>query len=564
MNIFKLSGLAGLSLVALSTFNACTDYTPFDEADIFHHEYSKNFFATYGNFPADMNWDFSDAPRTAPTDPSIFDLGRENAFVTRSTSSSAHKSEAETEVSLEDAKTASILYVPSGTAGAADDPYYYLEVETYDWLKANLPEGVNNTPKGSPFVFKYGNTVSETQKFAIIPFYQGFGTVVYKLHMVAVDQKKDYVIWDNWSDGTESGSYVAANCKGTDAFQCNTSEYQPSRTSSKWGNVNKITRLDNIDINKNIRSKPMIISNLTGEFYFYLEVTQNTSSYESPGAHMSSKEGMMYALPCPTPKHINDYKGLFGVDNSKTIDQVMVIGCEDTRKSDWDINDICFLIVGLIDLPQKIEAKHSKRYLIEDLGTTVDFDFNDVVVDVTETVATYTDGTTEILTQEAVIRHKCGTVPFQVYFCDSNGDVKFKGGNGNKPAEFDVMQGHVQGQAEQYTDFDDENVRVRLVYSHKETTLDATKYKVVGAPFWEPEKNNIRINVSTNGTLTGQNWKDDESVGQVMTGHFNKPGDTKAPYIIAVPTTQDWTAERENFPISTFTELPSSTTPDNE
>lgn len=518
--------------------------------DKFRQEYAENFFKHYGNFPENQSWDFSNAPRTAPTDPSIFDLGREQVF-TRSTSSSGHTPEAETEVSLADAISSGVLKVPSGTPGTETDPYYYLEVETYDWLKANLPEGINNTPKGSPFVFQYNSPYSTDQKFAIIPFYQGFGSVVYKLHMVAVDQKKDYVIWDNWSDGLDSeGKFNPYSVTGTDAYQCNKTEYQPSHTSDKWVNVNKTDRLDNIDINKNIRSKPMIISGVQGQFYFYLEVTQNTSGYEAPGAHMSSKEGMMLALPCPAPAHINDYKKLFGVDpndKSKTIDQVMVIGCEDTKKSDWDINDIVFMIVGLTDLPQKVEAKHSKRYLFEDLGTTVDFDFNDVVVDVTETVVINPDGTEgEVLAQEAVLRHKCGTVPFQVYFCDKDGDPIYSGAG-----VFDEMKGHVQGQAEQYTYFDDEGVRVRLVYINKgaEKDKDKVNYKQVGSPFWGNElgKDNIRIKVFDK--------RADGTHGNIKTAHFTYPSETGAPYIIAVPTTQMWTAEGADFPIGTFTEL---------
>ncbi len=537
--------LAILSILGVSVLSSCEEYNPFSEQELFNQEYSKNFFAQYGNFPAGQSWDFSDAPRTAPTDPSIFDLGREG--VTRAaTRAGGHTPEADEEVSLEDAKTAGVLSVPSGTPGAADDPYYYLEPDTYDWLKKNLPEGKINTPKGSPFVFRYESPSTTDQRFAIIPFYQGFGTVHYKLHMVAVDQEKDYIIWDNWPMGTGTPTNPDGSV-GTSDFQVNTKDYQAKPESQNWVNVKKADKLDDL-FYKQVRSKPMIISGLTGEFYFYLELTSLFSQYGDPGEHQSSKEGMMLALDCPIPEHINNYKTLFGVDNSKTISQVMVIGCEDSKKADWDINDIAFMIVGLTDLPQKIERKYSKRYLIEDLGTTVDFDFNDVVVDVTETVVINTDGTDgEVLAQEAVLRHKCGTVPFQVYFCDEDGDPKFNGG-GN-PAVFDRMNGHVQGQAEQYTYFDDEGVRVRLVYIKKgdEKDKDKVNYKQLGGAFWEPEKNNIRITVYDD--------RSDNSHGTIKTGHFNKPGETRAPYIIAVPTTQMWTAESVNFPINDFTVL---------
>lgn len=549
MNIVKPLGLMALSTLVVSAFTSCEEHNPFSEQEVFQQEYSKNFFKTYGNFPANQSWDFSDAPRTAPTDPSIFDLGREG--VTRAaTRAGGHTPEAETEVSLAEAKEAGVLYVPSGTPGAADDPYYYLEADTYDWLKQNLPEGEINTPKGSPFVFRYDAPYNATdQRFAIIPFYQGFGTVHYKMHMVAVDQKMDYIIWENWPMGTGTPTSPDGSV-GTSDFQVNTKDYQAKPESQNWVNVKKADRLDDL-FYKQVRSKPMIISGLTGEFYFYLEVTSLLSQYGDPGEHQSSKEGMMLALDCPAPKHINDYKTLFGVDDSKTISQVMVIGCEDSKHADWDINDIAFMIVGLTALPQKIEAKYSKRYLIEDMGTTVDFDFNDVVVDVTETVVKNSDGTDgEVLAQEAVLRHKCGTLPFQVYFCEVGGVDPIYGGAGS----FDPMEGTVQGREEQYTVFDDENVRVRLVYIKEgdDKDKDNVNCKQVGAPFWFPESNNIRINVGANGTLTGQNG------GNIMSAHFNKPGETSAPYIIAVPTTQMWTAESTDFPINSFVELKNS------
>ena len=98
-----------------------------------------------------------------------------------------------------------------------------------------------------------------------------------------------------------------------------------------------------------------------------------------------------------------------------------------------------------------------------------------------------------------------------------------------------------------------------MVYIKKgdEKEKDKVNYKQVGSPFWEPENNNIRIKVLDNRS-TG--WDNENSL---QIGHFNRPGETGAPYIIAVPTTQMWTSESDDFPINTFTELPSTLTPDN-
>ena len=160
--------------------------------------------------------------------------------------------------------------------------------------------------------------------------------------------------------------------------------------------------------------------------YFYLDVTVSGSGdwdgkyheINNVGAHESSLKGQMLALQnVPRPANIAE-------DN-----EVMIIGCEDAdlRDSDWDCNDVVFLVYGKtvpkpikIEEGDEIEEVKTVRYMIEDLGATDDFDFNDIVVDVTEirTISpTYTNGVVTAWNekgkrQEAVIRHLGGTLPF--------------------------------------------------------------------------------------------------------------------------------------------------------
>ena len=117
---------------------------------------------------------------------------------------------------------------------------------------------------------------------------------------------------------------------------------------------------------------------------------------------------------------------------------IKYVGIEDVLTGgDRDYNDVVLAIVGNPDVPEEIiiEDKEyqvpisvTKRYMMEDLGSTDDFDFNDVVVDVTETTVythqvTFVDGVKEsdvILadkttkTQKAVVRHLGGILPFQL------------------------------------------------------------------------------------------------------------------------------------------------------
>jgi hypothetical protein len=113
---------------------------------------------------------------------------------------------------------------------------------------------------------------------------------------------------------------------------------------------------------------------------------------------------------------------------------IKYVGIEDQANlGDKDYNDIVLAIVGNPDIPEEIKIENeeykvpvsvTKRYMMEDLGSTDDFDFNDVVVDVTETTV-YTHKVTIVngvktaddvidtkKSQKAVVRHLGGIYPF--------------------------------------------------------------------------------------------------------------------------------------------------------
>lgn len=117
---------------------------------------------------------------------------------------------------------------------------------------------------------------------------------------------------------------------------------------------------------------------------------------------------------------------------------IKYVGIEDQANlGDKDYNDIVLAIVGNPDVPEEIKIENNeyqvpvsltKRYMMEDLGSTDDFDFNDVVVDVTETTVythqvTIVNGvktadevtkTEKLPTAKAVVRHLGGILPFQL------------------------------------------------------------------------------------------------------------------------------------------------------
>ncbi len=114
---------------------------------------------------------------------------------------------------------------------------------------------------------------------------------------------------------------------------------------------------------------------------------------------------------------------------------VKYIGIEDSPNfGDQDFNDIVLALVGNPYVPQELIvteeeyklpiAKPAKRYMIEDLGSIDDFDFNDIVIDVMDIVegkykATFTNGvltSNELVEtthyQTATVKHLGGTLPF--------------------------------------------------------------------------------------------------------------------------------------------------------
>lgn len=231
--------------------------------------------------------------------------------------------------------------------------------------------------------------------------------------------------------------------------------------------------------------------------------------------------------------------------------EIKVIGCEDAgangKQSDNDYNDVVFLLVADKFPDQVIK----KRYMIEDLGSTHDFDFNDIVVDVTETVSRLENGNKKYK-QEAAIRHLCGTIPFRVKL----GNKYF--GYGDK--EGAMMRGHNSGghtydPSARYSN--DYTWTVERVIS---SDTDLASFR---AEYWNPDANNITVEVwptyaSEDNNLSNIYWTDGENNKADNVGakdynvqarqivEFPKVG--KYPYIIATNQNVGWMEETVSIP----------------
>ena len=213
---------------------------------------------------------------------------------------------------------------------------------------------------------------------------------------------------------------------------------------------------------------------------------------------------------------------------------IKYIGIEDISPGapstgDNDFNDLVLAVIGNPDVPQekiitedKYEVKTCvpKRYMIEDLGSIGDFDFNDIVVDVEDyTVEThkvsYENGviktdeveSTKSAPSKAVIRALGGTIDFELKI----GDTTWK---------------------------KSESEYVVTTMYNTQGTIDYDKvlaeFEVSG---WVASDNNISVTVT-------------EKSGDVFTITFPKKG--TAPMIIAVDPTQKWMGERKSVPGSWF------------
>lgn len=296
-------------------------------------------------------------------------------------------------------------------------------------------------------------------------------------------------------------------------------------STSAWVNINSTDRLTTDA--KAIRSKPITVNSTTfgtqtegNLIYFYLTINTGKAYYATSGDIQSSLGGKMIALNCPRPSNITD-----GCE-------VIMIGCEETTgdksRHDTDYNDLVFMLVGKTSLPKivKYEASNpvkleiKKRYMVEDMGSAVDWDFNDIVIDATQTTikTPVVSGSgnkkkyskyTETVTSVAYVKWLCGTLPMQVTI-----------GNTQLPLITNPMN--------------EEQTLKQLAKENNpgNSKFDPSKDEVNGwspnAEFditgWNPKNNNIQVVVTRKDNSTGERKE--------WVASFGRTGE--APYIIAV------------------------------
>jgi hypothetical protein len=169
----------------------------------------------------------------------------------------------------------------------------------------------------------------------------------------------------------------------------------------------------------------------------------------------------------------------------------------------WCFNYNGTRYTDLIFLVAERPLPTAKRYLVEDLGASDDFDFNDIVVDVMQDA----DGK-----QKAVIRAMGGTIDFTLQI----GDTQWK-----KSVEGAAL-GYVTSQM-----YNTQNIKPTEILA---------EFDVTG---WIPNQNNISVTAQLKDQMN-------PSGSVIVTIPFARTGEV--PMIVAVDIFNDWPAERVSLP----------------
>lgn len=393
--------------------------------------------------------------------------------------------------------------------------------------------------------------------------------------------------------------------RGHDNGNSDNNGYRISRYDGNWRDF---TGEDDAALASDFRAMPIEISEPSSDPWplgsivsFYLKITDNhgLKGCAKTGDIMSTLNHQIVYLNVPSENMPTNVDSGDGVVTG-------ILGCEDSSrngyyydltgkveteeyprqkgasednlilswgKSDWDYNDVVFLINGVMPEPVVITNEVSvstlkKRYMAEDLTDTGDMDFNDIVVDVenvrytywkvnqstgereidtdkdgTENVEvngvqmnlTFTDGICDV--QTATVKHLCGTIP-----------IRFQVGNTMLPwitNPTDLEQSKKQLRGESVTNLTYGTGSGKIYGIDPNVTIDVTG--------WDPKTNNVVVYAgwdSKNGVPTTPATDSNDGIKSGSDWWSTFPERGTIPCIIATDVTDKWTAECVNITVT--------------
>ena len=346
MKARKLFLMGSMAVMGIA-FMSCSKDVTFDAEAVaeandnqIRAEYEANFVKKYGEIDPEMTWDYA-------TMRPVSSLGSSASATTRATSANRAMSQGNDMV---------------------------IEKEVISWVTTNLKAGANNYVKGSPFFMEV-----PANSFTIVPIFQGQAGYYWQLCMHVDGVANDKVIWS----------------KGDIEYKTSANGQWKTPSNDGMTEAGKKTVYA-------VRSHTYTFSGYpeNAQMYFYLRVWDNKTDYDNWkfGYNWKKVNGQWVSIAPRILTSLNyqmlALKGLqipAALQNEYTAENVTFIGCEDTeitKTADRDYEDLVFMMYGKpappINHVDVETVSTGKRYLIEDLGATNDFDFNDVVVDVVE------------------------------------------------------------------------------------------------------------------------------------------------------------------------------------
>lgn len=570
-----MSKILPFILCAIFAFVACQEYEPFTEEDLFRDSYERNFQKNYGTISPTQSWDLSSyVMGSYQLQPEAIEGDEESdkgsapqviAGTTRSASIGIPHFPTQEESRLE----------------LDNEGYFKLTRTPVKWLQSALPEGTygkksGNRSKGDPFKQFF----DPTQSFEIVPIFEGYAKSVWDLYVGIITPSGEEYSVRAWGKGENMlRAPKCDKCAGTglkNGSACSTC----SGTGHKDWIALGIDENSNTRYEKDaweIKTKPIIFDANTvyyktdgsgsikgaevpagSQLYYYMKIINPAGNGANVGDIMSSTAGQMRKLKEDT-KVNNQTFNIDGIKKNGGLDPIVwVIGVEVAPcldpLTDCDINDVVFLFVGHPDLPKIIKVKEqkknnyeydyvSKRYMCEDMGSTSDWDFNDVVFDVethklmTTTTAYYDDGTNEEIevevkdVQSCIIRYLCGTKPFKIIVGNTASQLV------TDPTNQDQTKKQLNKKSTTSTIFDGTN-----------SPGWEPKFKF-GVSGWDPNTNNVQISVWSNPEDTDPDNVNNfvvENAGDGKTISF--PDSGSIPLIIATDISKEWIKEGVDIP----------------
>ena len=442
-------------------------------------EYEANFIKTFGEINPNQSWDFS-------TNDVKYTLNGPIKASTRATRADLN-----------------LNVNPSTT-------YYGVQQKTLTMMNTVFKEGKDNSGPGTFFGLN-----APKNSFTIQPIFMGKSGGNFKLYLHVEGVAEDRIIWEKW--------------QGIQYKKEGSSDWETLSSTHNEGGENLVNATA-------IQTQPITISGIPEgtEMWLYLKISQAASGYNSAGDIMGSHNGFMKEYTFTNDQL--DLYSLPGVEAGKQV-QCKLIGCEDanTAKSDKDFNDVVFLLYGQPEVPTSFKIKTltedlTKRYMIEDLGATDDFDFNDIVVDVTSHY-------------EAQIKVDDNDEPLPGYenpeytYKSSYAEIKALGGT----LDFELTIGNTKWKkSENFADYTEMINTKNPDYNAVLKKFDVAIYDATTNPEgYNPTANNISVTVYQ---------KDTNRTANVV--GFPKNG--AVPMMIATDAKVEWATERARFSFEQF------------